>query len=161
MTQRFHVTYYYLATGMEGIADERDYGIVEAENADEARSIVAKQECRSVKDQQWMLSCLSAEPEFDARLEELRDKLAKLCAEYKRDRSFNDSWRKQLLQAMGKYLSDKTEAERLNALCAGRTLERVRYNDVGDSILSLDFTDGSTVALSALGGIEIDERGLT
>ena len=39
---RFHVTYYYLATGMEGRADSRDYGIVEAESADEAKDIVAR-----------------------------------------------------------------------------------------------------------------------
>ena len=30
---KFRVKYFYLATGMEGRADERDYGIVEADDA--------------------------------------------------------------------------------------------------------------------------------
>jgi len=33
---RYHVTYYYLATGMEGIADERDYGEIDAATPDDA-----------------------------------------------------------------------------------------------------------------------------
>ena len=34
--KRYHVTYYYLATGMEGRADTADYGLVEAASAQEA-----------------------------------------------------------------------------------------------------------------------------
>ena len=33
---KYHVTYYYLATGMEGQADTHDYGIIEANSEDEA-----------------------------------------------------------------------------------------------------------------------------
>lgn len=32
----YHVTYYYLATGMDGNADTKDYGTVAAESAQEA-----------------------------------------------------------------------------------------------------------------------------
>lgn len=32
----YHITYYYLATGMEGRADTADYGTIEAWSADEA-----------------------------------------------------------------------------------------------------------------------------
>ena len=38
----YHVTYYYLATGMEGHADTADYGHVQANSADEAKRIVGK-----------------------------------------------------------------------------------------------------------------------
>ena len=34
--KRYHVTYYYLATGMEGRADTADYGVVEATTSQEA-----------------------------------------------------------------------------------------------------------------------------
>ena len=34
--KKYRVTYFYLATGMEGMADEEDYGIVEADSGDEA-----------------------------------------------------------------------------------------------------------------------------
>ena len=33
---KYHVTYYYLATGMEGVADTDDLGIVEATSEEEA-----------------------------------------------------------------------------------------------------------------------------
>lgn len=38
----YHVTYYYLATGMEGHADTADYGLVEASSAEDASNIVGK-----------------------------------------------------------------------------------------------------------------------
>lgn len=37
---KYHVRYYYLATGMEGIADERDFGIIEADSEEAAFEIV-------------------------------------------------------------------------------------------------------------------------
>lgn len=40
-TKKYHVTYYYLATGMEGNADVRDYGIIYADNEKNAREKVA------------------------------------------------------------------------------------------------------------------------
>lgn len=40
-TNKYHVTYYYLATGMEGNADVRDYGIIYADNEKNAKEKVA------------------------------------------------------------------------------------------------------------------------
>ncbi len=58
----YKVTYYYLATGMEGNADIRDMGLVKAKSAEEARLIIAsKSDYR-----EWMMSCLSAEEVKDA-----------------------------------------------------------------------------------------------
>lgn len=39
--KKWHVTYYYLATGMEGVAATKDYGIVEAETEEEAIAKIA------------------------------------------------------------------------------------------------------------------------
>ena len=39
-TKPYHVTYFYLASGMEGVADERDYGIINATCEEEAMDIV-------------------------------------------------------------------------------------------------------------------------
>lgn len=36
----YHVTYFYLATGMEGNADTDDYGYIQANSAAEAMEIV-------------------------------------------------------------------------------------------------------------------------
>jgi hypothetical protein len=41
---RYTVTYFYLATGMEGIPDIVDHGIVEANSPEEAKDIVALRE---------------------------------------------------------------------------------------------------------------------
>lgn len=41
-TMIYHVTYSYLATGMEGKADIRDHGVVKANSAEEAKDIVAR-----------------------------------------------------------------------------------------------------------------------
>ena len=41
---KFHVTYSYLCSGMEGRADRKDYGIVEAQNSLEAALTVVYRE---------------------------------------------------------------------------------------------------------------------
>lgn len=67
---KFRVQYFYLATGMEGIPDERDYGIVEAKTKQEAIEQVVMKELPEDKmygpDNKWstrdfLRSCLSAE----------------------------------------------------------------------------------------------------
>ncbi len=61
MMKRWKMTYYYLATGMEGHADIRDYGIVEAKSSDEACEICAKQRNPGRPDlERWDIGCLSA-----------------------------------------------------------------------------------------------------
>lgn len=61
---RFHVTYYYLATGMEGNADTKDYGYVMAANQLEAKNIIAERECRNPADRAFFKGCLSARRAF-------------------------------------------------------------------------------------------------
>ncbi len=58
----YHVTYYYLATGMEGHADEQDYGYVEAYSSEEAKDIAAKRRHPRVSqtDLNWIKGCLTA-----------------------------------------------------------------------------------------------------
>ena len=48
---RYHVTYYYLATGMEGYPDMRDYGEVHANSAQEAINKIGRQVSSS--DNEW------------------------------------------------------------------------------------------------------------
>ena len=38
----FNVSYYYLATGMEGVADTHDYGNVSANDIDDAKEITKR-----------------------------------------------------------------------------------------------------------------------
>lgn len=57
---RFQVTYYYLATGMEGRADTADYGEVKAKNQLEAKRKVAERECKNPADRLFFMGCLSA-----------------------------------------------------------------------------------------------------
>lgn len=57
---RYHVTYYYLASGMEGNADTKDYGIVWANNSDQARMMIAKQISSNLNDIAWVMGCLTA-----------------------------------------------------------------------------------------------------
>jgi hypothetical protein len=38
---KYHVTYFYLASGMEGDPDTEDFGIIEAESEDEAKNKIA------------------------------------------------------------------------------------------------------------------------
>lgn len=65
--KQWHVTYFYLATGMEGRADERDYGWVSADTELEAREIIAKKivvadSSSSSEDVvKWIMGCLTAE----------------------------------------------------------------------------------------------------
>ena len=40
--KKYHVNYWYLATGQEGIPYEQDYGVIEATNAHEAKMIATK-----------------------------------------------------------------------------------------------------------------------
>lgn len=59
----WHVTYYYLATGMEGRADTRDYGEVEADSANAAKDKVIQREFpgTSPQNREWIKGCLTAE----------------------------------------------------------------------------------------------------
>lgn len=57
----FHVTYFYLATGMEGKADARDLGIVESFSPEEAIAKIAKQEYPTSEiGRRWFKGCLTA-----------------------------------------------------------------------------------------------------
>ena len=67
---KYRVTYFYLATGMEGVADERDYGEVEASSSDEALNVVAEREIpvdemygpnKTYSSRQFFRGCLTAE----------------------------------------------------------------------------------------------------
>ena len=54
----YHVTYYYLATGMDGRADDRDHGYVTASSAADACRIVGDRTYPEAppKDRTWGLS---------------------------------------------------------------------------------------------------------
>lgn len=62
----FHVTYYYLASGMEGNADTADYGVVQANTAQDACRLVADRETNRMAGymdsslRSWLLGCLTA-----------------------------------------------------------------------------------------------------
>jgi hypothetical protein len=56
---KYHVTYFYLATGMEGIPDMKCFGIVEADSKRKAKESVIDQ--YGFKDRDWYMSCLSAD----------------------------------------------------------------------------------------------------
>ena len=58
----YHVTYFYLATGMEGIPDERDYGIIEAESKKAAidLAVEAQHPTASTSTKDWVKGCLTA-----------------------------------------------------------------------------------------------------
>jgi hypothetical protein len=58
----YHVTYFYLATGMEGHADTRDYGIFYANSEDEAKNkaIIRNHHRMSPSDAAWLKNCLTA-----------------------------------------------------------------------------------------------------
>ncbi len=67
---RFHVTYFYHATGMENGPDRRDYGHVEAATPEEAKRVVAKREVKpqpkwgTIQElEDWLYGCLSAREE--------------------------------------------------------------------------------------------------
>jgi hypothetical protein len=60
--RQFHVTFYYLASGMEGRADVQDYGIVYANNETEAKRKAAegRHPDMSPQDINWTMGCLTA-----------------------------------------------------------------------------------------------------
>ena len=58
--KQYHVEYSYLATGMEGRADYRDYGIVSANSSKEAIRIVAERVNPDRHTMEFMLGCLTA-----------------------------------------------------------------------------------------------------
>jgi len=59
---RYHVTYFYLATGMEGRADKEDYGIIEATSPEDAKKKAARRRHphESPQDIDWCVGCLTA-----------------------------------------------------------------------------------------------------
>ncbi len=56
---KYSVTYYYLATGMEGFADTRDYGIVEANTPEEAVDKVIPKD-KDPETKEFIKGCLTA-----------------------------------------------------------------------------------------------------
>jgi len=59
---QYHVTYFYLATGMEGRPDIEDYGFVDASTQQEAKEIAARDRwpTSSKQDIDWCIGCLTA-----------------------------------------------------------------------------------------------------
>lgn len=58
---KYNVTYWYLATGMDGVPDTHDYGVIEADSPEQARRKVAELDNPGKPDiQDWTMSCLSA-----------------------------------------------------------------------------------------------------
>jgi hypothetical protein len=65
---KYHVTYYYLVTGMEGRADKQDHGVVEAESKDGAiRAVLKKYYANDRHDWEWISGCLTARLVKDGR----------------------------------------------------------------------------------------------
>lgn len=60
--RKFHVTYFYLATGMEGREDRKDYGIINADSEDDAKEIAVqlRHPTSSRQDKDWIKGCLTA-----------------------------------------------------------------------------------------------------
>lgn len=64
-SQPFVAEFYYLATGMEGIPDERSLGIVYARCKTEARhkaTTAYMEKLKTTTDFDWYLGCISAKP---------------------------------------------------------------------------------------------------
>lgn len=61
--KRYRVTFYYLATGQDGVADERDYGEFVATLPELAieEAIKTKASYMTSREQEFLRSCLSAE----------------------------------------------------------------------------------------------------
>lgn len=59
--KQYHVTFYYLATGMEGRPDVQDYGIVYANNETEAKrkAVIGRHPDMSPQDIDWTMGCLT------------------------------------------------------------------------------------------------------
>ena len=64
---KYHVTFYYLASGMEGHADRRDYGVVEAKSEKDAKCKAIGAQWPDADDatKSFVLSCLTAKPVTD------------------------------------------------------------------------------------------------
>lgn len=63
--QPFAVEFYYLATGMEGIADERSLGVVYARCKAEAERFATRDYMKKLStetDYRWYSSCITAKP---------------------------------------------------------------------------------------------------
>lgn len=73
---RWHVTFYYCATGMEGTPDVADHGIVRAPTAELAVDLILKRDYAGKKESEWYRSCLKA-----VKVQPLRAKPAKRPAE--------------------------------------------------------------------------------
>lgn len=60
--KRFHVTYYFLATGMEGRADTKDYGYFDAPDANNAKWQCVARESGDYSQmaKNWFFGCLTA-----------------------------------------------------------------------------------------------------
>lgn len=58
----YEVTYFYLATGMEGVADTRTYGVFKADDPMEAIELAVNlnHPGSSERDKHWIKGCLSA-----------------------------------------------------------------------------------------------------
>ena len=57
----YHLTYYYLASGMEGYADEHDYGVVEAPSHKMAMEKLASDKYpNDLRAQEFFVGCLTA-----------------------------------------------------------------------------------------------------
>jgi hypothetical protein len=59
--KKWAVSYYYLATGMEGQADTRIYGTFEAETREEAIEKAIDKKHPGLDDRTWIRGCLSAD----------------------------------------------------------------------------------------------------
>ena len=75
---RYEVSYFYLATGMDGRADKKSYGIVEAYSPDAAIDVVVQREYpmdmtygpnNSYSSWNFFRGCLSANEVHDAKLD--------------------------------------------------------------------------------------------
>ncbi|HDY66534.1 MAG TPA: hypothetical protein ENH85_01955 [Candidatus Scalindua sp.] len=54
------------------------------------------------------------------------------------------------------FLDCEKEQHKLNKLCIGKTIKQITYNEKGDDYLVIYFTNGESITLSTLGGIEIE-----
>lgn len=61
VVSQYHVTYYYLATGMDGNADTRDLGVFTAKSSEDAVEQAAFQMCRGdPSSKEFVKGCLTA-----------------------------------------------------------------------------------------------------
>lgn len=62
MASEYEVTFFYLATGMNGNPLSKNYGIVKADSCEEAVNVIMERECdySSKSDRQFFRGCLTA-----------------------------------------------------------------------------------------------------